>query len=102
VTSETFNNLKVLKLYAWEDEFLRRIEEMRDKELYYYGIELKMENLNRPLTFTSNVLFSVVSIGVYSYVNGDINVSNILACIYVFVLLQNPLDGLPWFIATYI
>jgi ATP-binding cassette subfamily C (CFTR/MRP) protein 2 len=31
--NEVFNGIKVLKLYAWEVAFIRRINDIRDKEL---------------------------------------------------------------------
>jgi ABC-type bacteriocin/lantibiotic exporter with double-glycine peptidase domain len=31
--SEILNGIKVLKLYAWEQAFIRRINDIRDKEL---------------------------------------------------------------------
>lgn len=31
--NEVFNGIKVLKLYAWETAFIRRINGIRDKEL---------------------------------------------------------------------
>ena len=33
IITETFNNIKILKLYSWEDEFLNRINEARKSEL---------------------------------------------------------------------
>ena len=33
LTSEVLNGIKVLKLYAWEDSFGRRIQAIRDKEI---------------------------------------------------------------------
>ena len=33
IITETFNNIKILKLYSWEDEFLNRINEARRNEL---------------------------------------------------------------------
>lgn len=31
--NEILNGIKVLKLYAWEEAFIRRINDIRDKEL---------------------------------------------------------------------
>jgi hypothetical protein len=31
--NEVLNGIKVLKLYAWEKAFIRRVDEIRDKEL---------------------------------------------------------------------
>ena len=33
IVNEVLNGIKVLKLYAWETAFIRRINEVREKEL---------------------------------------------------------------------
>jgi ABC-type multidrug transport system fused ATPase/permease subunit len=93
---ETFNNLKVLKLYAWEDEFMRRIEECRNRELIQVERCLRFNLINLPITWTGPVLVSIISIGTYLYFTGYMEIANILTCITIFNNIQEPLGDLPW------
>src|SRR5690606_29932530 len=48
VTTETLNSLKILKLYAWENEFMKRINSSREEEIK----EIKKEYTFFILTIT--------------------------------------------------
>ena len=69
IISETFITLKVLKLYRWEFEFLKRIDKVRNSELEM----LKMQEICDPMLSTffyfSPVAISIISIGAYQYFN---------------------------------
>ena len=55
VTTESINNIKMLKLYSWQDSFMQRISRRRAKELQ--------------TLFKINFGWSVVVAGIYMFPN---------------------------------
>ena len=95
VTTETFDNLKVLKLYSWEDEFLNRIDTARDAEIENLRKRFDVSNINLSLLWFAPVATSVASIGVYQYYNDTLKVEDIFTCLGIFTSLQGPLRMIP-------
>ena len=95
VTTETFDNLKVLKLYSWEDEFLNRIDHARDAEIENLKKRFEVSNINLSLLWFAPVATSVASIGVYQYYNDTLKVEDIFTCLGIFTSLQGPLRMIP-------
>lgn len=96
VTTETFNSLKVLKLYGWEDEFLNRIERSRQEEISTYKKFFCFTNTNLTLLWLAPVAVSVASIGAYQHFAEVLVVANIFTCIQIFNTIQEPIRSLPW------
>jgi ATP-binding cassette subfamily C (CFTR/MRP) protein 1 len=96
VTTETFNNLKVLKLYSWEDEFLNRINKARENEIRGFNRIFNLSTLSNTLLWSTPVLVSVASIGAYQYFVQNLKISDILSCIAIFNSIQEPIRMLPF------
>lgn len=96
VTTETFNNLKVLKLYSWEDEFLNRINKSREEEISAFGRIFNLSILSNTVLWSTPVLVSVASIGLYQYLNDELKIEDILSCISIFNTIQEPIRMLPF------
>jgi ABC-type multidrug transport system fused ATPase/permease subunit len=96
ITTETFNSLKVLKLYAWEDEFLKRIEKTRDEEVKTYKNLFFFTNFNLMLLWLAPVAVSVASIGAYQYFVDVLKIDDIFTCLTIFNTIQEPIRSLPW------
>lgn len=97
ITTETFNNLKVLKLYAWEDEFMRRILDARDKEVEQYKNLFFYSNFNLTMLWAAPIAVSVASIGAYQWLVDDLKIESMFVCITIFNIIQEPIRGLPFF-----
>lgn len=96
ITTETFNNLKILKLYAWEDEFLNRIDLKRAEEIKQYSKIFSLSNVSTTLLWSTPILVSVVSIGAYQYFVKSLKIEDILTCVSIFNSIQEPIRTLPW------
>jgi len=102
VTTETFNNLKVLKLYSWEDEFLNRINKAREEEVSAYSRIFNLSILSNTLFWSTPVLVSVASIGLYQYLNDVLKIEDILSSISIFNAIQEPMRTLPFTINNFL
>lgn len=96
VTTETFNNLKVLKLYSWEDEFLNRIDKARENELRGFRRIFNLSIMSNTLLWSTPVVVSVASIGAYQYFVQNLKIADILTCISIFNSIQEPIRMLPF------
>jgi ATP-binding cassette subfamily C (CFTR/MRP) protein 1 len=94
VTTETLFNLKVLKLYSWEDFFLGKIDEKRENELKATSNTFNITNLNRTLLWFSPIATAVVSIGAYQYYTDKPDVANIFTCLGILSSIQEPIRQL--------
>ena len=95
VTTETLENIKILKLYNWENEFKRKILETRGVEMDYTAKRYVMTNLNQTVNWLCPTLVSIITIGVYQIFNDSFNISTMLIGLSIFSKLQNPVRMLP-------
>lgn len=91
LTTECLNNIKNLKLYSWDNFFLKKIIESRDVELGALKRTFSVANKIRTLLWLSPILGSVSSIGAYIYFVPDYKIENIFTVISIFTILQDPL-----------
>ena len=95
ITTETFEHLKVLKLYAWEDEFLNRINQAREAEIENMEKKYRLSNITATFGMFSPVLISVSSIGAYQYWYSNLVIEDIFTSLSMFAALQFPLRMIP-------
>ena len=95
VTTETLENIKILKLYNWENEFKRKILESRSVEMDYTAKRYVMTNLNQTVNWLCPTLVSIVTIGIYQAFHEKFNISTMLIGLSIFSKLQNPVRMLP-------
>jgi ABC-type multidrug transport system fused ATPase/permease subunit len=95
LTTETFDSIKLLKLYNWENEFKKRILEIRNQEVENIKTLLNITTFNISLYWASPVLASITTIGVYQFYNEKLNISDILIGLTIFNMLQPAIRDLP-------
>ncbi len=95
VTTETFNNIKILKLYSWEDEFKNKINLAREDELENLLNKFKLVNINNTIQWAGPVITSVISIGLFQYVRGEFKIEDIFTALGLFNRIQWPLRWMP-------
>ena len=95
IITETFNNIKILKLYSWEDEFMKRINNARENELNVKKSSNKLFNMAQGIGYLSPVITSATCIGVYQYINNKIKIEDIFTCLNILASLQMPLVMIP-------
>jgi ABC-type multidrug transport system fused ATPase/permease subunit len=66
-TYQTFNYLKILKLYGWDDEFLKKINEMRKIENEQFSKILNFQVWYTSLFWSVPLFTAMASIGAYQY-----------------------------------
>ena len=95
VTTETFNNLKVIKLYGWDEFFLGKIQIARNEELDALNKRYYITTISQTLLWLAPIAMSVSSIGLYQYINKTFKVEDIFTCLAIFTSIQNPMRSLP-------
>ena len=101
-TTETFDNLKIIKLYNWERKFKDKILEKRENEIKVgiKGIILIIANIT--LFWFTPVIVSIVTIGCYMWMHETFSISTMLVGLAIFNLIQHPIEGLPDIITSII
>ena len=102
VTSEALENIKILKLYNWENEFKKRIIESRKIEMDYTEKRFAMINLIRSMNYLCPTLISILTIGVYNLFNDSFNISTMLIGLSIFSKLQTPIKMIQNLICMFI
>ena len=95
VTTETLENIKILKLYNWENEFKRKILDSRKVEIDFTAKRYVMTNLNQTVNWLCPTLVSIITIGIYQLFNDSFNISTMLIGLSIFTKLQGPVRMLP-------
>ena len=95
ITTETFNNLKVIKLYGWDDIFLNRIEKARKEEIDALNKRYIITQISQTLLWLAPIAMSVSSIGAYQFLNETFKIEDIFTCIGIFISIQNPMKNIP-------
>ena len=101
-TTETFENLKVIKLYNWENNFKNKIIVKRDNELKVGIRTLKILVANITLFWLTPIIVSTVTIGIYMWKHETFSISTMLVGLAIFNLIQDPIEGLPDIITSII
>ena len=95
ITTETFNNLKVIKLYGWDNFFLKKIQSSRDEEIDALNGRYYITTISQTLLWLAPIAMSVSSIGIYQYINKTFKVEDMFTCLAIFTSIQNPMRSLP-------
>ena len=92
---EAIDNIKIIKLYAWEEEFKNKINEDRENELYVFSQVFKMININKTICFFSPIAVSIVSIGTYLSFHDVLRIEEILSSLHIFTIIRKPIQKIP-------
>ena len=96
--TQVFQIIKIVKLYSWENYFIKKITKERNEELYYFR---KINTINvfiNCIFWSTGPIMSFVSICAYNYLNQEMNLSNVLTGLFIFHSLADPLFLLPEYI----
>uniref|UniRef100_A0A915IMN4 ABC transmembrane type-1 domain-containing protein n=1 Tax=Romanomermis culicivorax TaxID=13658 RepID=A0A915IMN4_ROMCU len=100
ITNEILNGMKVIKLYAWEQCFEKRIQTIRDKEI---SIIKKAGYYGAVVTFTWNCapfLISVASFASFVFLaDGQLTPQTAFVSISLFNILRFPMTLLPMIVS---
>jgi ABC-type bacteriocin/lantibiotic exporter with double-glycine peptidase domain len=95
VTTEMINNLKVIKLNAWDDIALKKIQEARGEELNALNSRYYITTISQTLLWLAPIAMSVASIGLYQYLNDEFIIEDIFTSLGIFTSFQGLIKILP-------
>ena len=102
ITTETFDNIKILKLYNWENKFKSKIIEKREEEITQLNNYLNLSILNITIFWLSPILVSMITIGIYQILHQSFKISVLLMGLAIFARLQDPIIFIPALINGFI
>ncbi|KAK2420580.1 ABC transporter C family member [Trifolium repens] len=94
-SSEALVNMKVLKLYAWENHFKSAIEKLRNAELKLISAVQLSKAYLLFLFWTSPVLVSAASFLACYFLKVPLHASNVFTFVATLRLVQEPITGIP-------
>ena len=94
MTTAILFNLKVLKLYSWDNFFFNKLNELREIELTTIKKIFAFRNSNQTLFWLSPVMATIATIGAYEYLNDERHIENIFVSLGVLNSLQEPVRAI--------
>ena len=102
MTTAILFNLKVLKLYSWDNFFFSKLNELREVELTTIKKIFSFRNSNQTLFWLSPVMTTIATIGAYEYLNKDRQIENIFVSLGVLNSLQEPVRAIAMIYTTFL
>ncbi|XP_063443601.1 multidrug resistance-associated protein 1-like isoform X2 [Mytilus trossulus] len=102
--NEVLNGIKVLKMYAWEECFEKRILEIRDQELHILAGRKGIQNWMHVIWATTPFMISLCTFGAYVLIdaNNVMSAEKVFVSLSLFNVLQYSLHLLPHVINYFI
>ncbi|XWS37931.1 hypothetical protein CRYUN_Cryun19dG0087500 [Craigia yunnanensis] len=94
-SSEALINMKVLKLYAWENHFKKVIENLRAMEYKWLSAVQLQKAYNGFLFWSSPVLVSAATFGACYFLKIPLHASNVFTLVATIRLVQDPIISIP-------
>ena len=94
-STETFENIKILKLYNWEKEFMKKCLLTRKDEMDAMRTRFNVTTTNISLFWLCPSLVACATLGLYQYLNDRLSISTMLIGLSLFTKLQGPVRQLP-------
>ncbi|XP_058055743.1 ATP-binding cassette sub-family C member 10 [Anopheles bellator] len=97
ITSESICGAKEIKLNAWEDVFIQRIQELRRSEMSFLSKRKYLDALCVYFWATTPVLVSLLTFGAYILVLGQpLTAATTYTSVALLNMLIGPLNAFPW------
>lgn len=95
ISNEVLGGMKVIKFQAWEGEFEKRINEIRDREMAIFRKYCIMQSLSGAVFTAVPLLVSIVTFTTYIATGHVLDVATALTSLALFEILRFPLFMLP-------
>ena len=95
ITQEILASMRVIKYYAWEWSFLKKVIDLREAELKIVRFLLLMRAGVNAVSMSIPVYASILAFVTYSLTGHGLNPANIFSSLTLFNLLRMPLMFLP-------
>uniref|UniRef100_A0A1J3EAZ1 ABC-type xenobiotic transporter n=1 Tax=Noccaea caerulescens TaxID=107243 RepID=A0A1J3EAZ1_NOCCA len=94
-TSEILKNMKILKLQAWDNQFLNKVKRLRKKEYDCLWKSLRLQAFTTFILWGAPALISVVTFVTCMFIGVKLTAGAVLSALATFQMLQTPIFGLP-------
>ncbi|CAM9001052.1 unnamed protein product [Rhodiola kirilowii] len=94
-TSEVLKNMKTLKLQAWDNKYLGKLEALRGVEYIWLRKSLKLAALSGFIFWGSPTFISVTTFGACMAMGIKLTHGRVLSALATFRMLQDPIFSLP-------
>ena len=94
-STEAFENIKILKLYSWEKQFMKQILLARKEEMDAMTTRFNVSTTNISLFWLCPTLVACSTLGLYQILNNKLSISTMLIGLSLFNKLQSPIRQLP-------
>lgn len=94
-TSEVLRNMKILKLQAWDTQYLHKLEDLRKTEYGWLWSSLRLQAITSFIFWGAPAFISVVTFGVCILLGIPLTAGRVLAALATFRMLQDPIFSLP-------
>jgi ABC-type multidrug transport system fused ATPase/permease subunit len=94
-TTEVINNLKVIKLNAWDDLAIEKIQVARGQELNALDMRYYITTISQTLLWFAPIAMSIASIGLYQYLNDEFKIADVFTSLGIFTSFKGLLRNLP-------
>jgi len=94
---ELLNSLKIVKLYAWENLFDKRVQECRDTEIRFLKKNAILKAMINFVFGSAPILVTLVSFAIYVSVDAEnvLTPEKAFVCLTLFSMLRLPINLLP-------
>ncbi|KAL8160963.1 hypothetical protein V2J09_012452 [Rumex salicifolius] len=94
-TSEVLRNIKAIKLQAWDDQFLKKLERLRIIEYNWLWKSLRLGAIGAFIFWGSPTFISVITFGSCLLLGIPLTAGRVLSALATFRMLQDPIFSLP-------
>ncbi|KAJ0970835.1 hypothetical protein J5N97_018794 [Dioscorea zingiberensis] len=94
-TSEVLKNMKILKLQAWDTQYLHKLEDLRKIEYGWLWNSLRLQAISGFIFWGAPAFISVATFGVCILVGIPLTAGRVLSALATFRMLQDPIFNLP-------
>ena len=101
-TGAFINNAKLIKMYAWEEKFLNKINVTRKTEMYIRKIEMVFRTLISVLYFSVPLQITLSIFGYYYATSEELNSTIVFTLLSYIEIIRDPMTWLAYTISTMI
>lgn len=94
-TSEVLRNMRILKLQAWDTQYLEKLESLRATESDWLWKSLRLQAYSAFIFWGSPTFISVVTFGTCILLGIPLTAGRVLSALATFRMLQDPIFSLP-------
>ena len=95
LTQEILQSVRFVKFFGWESSFLKRLDEMRNREIATIQVLLSLRNAIMAVSISLPIFASMLAFITYSLTNHDLAPAEVFSSLALFNGLRMPLNMLP-------